>query len=407
VGLIARFKEEEKKIILKDNDFGELVKTWRGQNPSQRNEPYIRYRIRLLLSLRERVGGSSLFKCLSRTNVEKIKEAVLFICGGQISCDDDPEAKGLQKPYIFPKLLGILQDAYNCITRITYEKGESAEDVTSSQSVVMDHLKKSLGRLGRYGKMQLCREAEGKLPEQKDIARLNKQLNRKLKSAIRKFEDKNCYIHFREVQEILLSFITIHNGRRQCEVSRITKRIYQGMITKENCRRGAMTTAERIQLEKYSCVRVTSKNFSSVNILLTNVMVAAMHLVYKNMERYLDASIFLFGLRKKPSKTMECHRVLRRLVQEIGGFVKPDLLVAGKVRIFLCTEAQQLQNSDADMEKITSHFGHSKKVHMTVYRKNLPEVAIGQVSQLLEAINTDQMKKNRKSQLGGLILSGK
>jgi len=111
--------------------------------------------------------------------------------------------------------------------------------------------------------MQLSRGAEEKLPEQEDITRLDKEVNWKLKRAIRELEPKNCYINFREVQEILLSFATIHNGRRQGSLPN-----HQSMITKANFRRGALTPAERIQLEKYSCVRGTSKKYSSVNVLL-------------------------------------------------------------------------------------------------------------------------------------------
>ena len=87
---------------------------------------------------------------------------------------------------------------------------------------------------------------------------------------------------------------------------------------------------------------------------------------------------------------------LQSITRKIENLEKPQLITPTRTRKFLATVLQLLDMSDAELTWLTNHFGHTKDVHFTWYRREDSTVELTKVARVLMAVDEGKDIKNKK-----------
>lgn len=233
------------------------------------------------------------------------------------------------------------------------------------------------------------------LPLDEDIIQIHQHILSEIKRIDHNFEYW-CPSSFIELRNIVMTRLTLLNGRRGGEVARLLVKDWMdaeqdGWIDQEKLK--ALPAGEQILAKAMKIVYITGKgNHHLVSLLVPNDTVSALNWLADSNVRKLsnvqEANMFVFASTQKSRENFSGWHALKNVCGNINGLKRPERINATNNRHRVSTIYAGLDIPEKDRELFYTHMGHSKDVNHNVYQCPLSLMGLTRLGPKLMEMNS-------------------
>ena len=247
---------------------------------------------------------------------------------------------------------------------------------------------------------ELPRENDIKLIRVASISKIKEYVN------IANTEGLNAS-QYRELMQYTFVRVLSFNARRGGEPSKVTLSDWDG-VEKDRWKKSLDIENLTNPVEKLLAQRLRlcyiegkkkrkgSRSKALVPILFTEEVVDAVRVLIKNREiaKISPDNVFVFASGKE-------HHRLRgwdtlQSVAKKHELSHPHLITPTRTRKYLATMLQLMDLTEAELNWVTNHLGHTKDVHFAWYRKEDSTLELTKMATILTAVDENKQLKNQK-----------
>ena len=249
-----------------------------------------------------------------------------------------------------------------------------------------------------------CKKANApeELPLESDVKIFRQFIMDEMKVLIERIENEVSVNDLKSLSKYTLARVMTFNARRGGEVSKLQLTHWEGVEDGRWKRRTDVDAledpvermlAERLQLCYIEGKKKRGSKSALVPVLFTEETVQAIRLIVKHRGLTGNQNEYIFSCGEMFLRGWD---TLQGITKKIASLEKPKLITPTRTRKLLATIMQLLDMTDAELTWLTNHFGHSKDVHMSWYRKEDSTIELSKVAKVLVAVDSGNNIKNKK-----------
>lgn len=246
------------------------------------------------------------------------------------------------------------------------------------------------------------------LPLTEDLLKFNKYLMEKIQFYHNRQERSEnlgiCHESYICLNELVLSYVTIFNRRRQGETSRLKIKDYHSSDYANSTGTEGLSKLETSLCRSMKRIQVIGKRGRAVPVIFTEYILKVIDqqlATRKNLGEEFQSE-YLFPKPSNVNDHLRASDVIRKFADKCGA-KKPELLRSTQFRKHLATNMQLLNLPENEMDSVCAFFGHDIKVHRNFYRLPDSAVQLGKVSKLLLAMEKGDVEEMKGKNLNTLL----
>ena len=243
------------------------------------------------------------------------------------------------------------------------------------------------------------------LPLEEDIKLFWAFVTQEINQLISKIESGiNDLQNLKDLSKYLLARIMTYNARRGGEVSKLKLDHWNGVVDgrwKNRTDIDQLDDVEKKLSERLEICYIEGKKKKGgrsnalVPILFTEETVQGIKLLVANraVMEIKEENDYVFASGDFYLRGWD---TLQGITKKVEGLQSPHLITPTRARKYLATMLQLLDMNDAELTWLTNHFGHTKNVHHSWYRREDATIEVTRVAKVLEAVDHGENVKSQK-----------